>query len=148
MQVHLTAGSPRVERPWYAWLAAGLAVVTCMGAIPVGWTFLTDPSGRSMGLPLEWISDSIFGTYFVPGLYLLAMNGIGMLVLAGLIVARHWLAPWLTAILGVGLIIWIAVQLVLMPETMWLQWFFLGTGLGMGFIALFWLRRTGQLRLW
>jgi hypothetical protein len=29
-----------------------------------------------------------------------------------------------------------------------LQWVFLATGLLLGFVALFWLRQTGQLRLW
>jgi len=53
-----------------------------------------------------------------------------------------------TAILGVGLIIWILVQLAVMPETMILQWIFVATGLVLGFVALFWLRRTGQPRLW
>ena len=103
---------------------------------------------RSIGLPPGWIEGTPFGSYLVPGLYLFAMNGIGMLVLAALIVLRHWSAPWLTAILGVGLIIWILVQLAVMPETMILQWIFLATGLVLGFVALFWLRRTGQLRLW
>jgi hypothetical protein len=63
-------------------------------------------------------------------------------------VRRHWTAPWLTGVLGVGLIIWILVQLAVMPETMILQWIFLATGIALGFVALFWLRRTGQLRLW
>ena len=46
------------------------------------------------------------------------------------------------------MIIWILVQLAVMPETMFLQWIFLAVGFALGFIALFWLRRTGQLRLW
>ncbi len=71
-----------------------------------------------------------------------------MLALALLIVLRHWSAPWLTAILGVGLIVWILIQLAVMPETMILQPIFLATGLLLGFVALFWLRHTGQLRLW
>ena len=79
---------------------------------------------------------------------LLHVSPLGMLVLAALIFVRHWTAPWLTATLGVGLIIWILVQLAIMPETMILQPIFLGTGLLMGVVALFWLRRTGQLRLW
>jgi hypothetical protein len=29
-----------------------------------------------------------------------------------------------------------------------LQWIFLATGLLMGFVALFWLRHTEQLRIW
>ena len=148
MQLTVVPVERRVERPWYAGAGAVAAVLTGIMAIPVGLMFLTDPSGASLGLPSGWIEKTPFGTYTVPGLYLLAMNGAGMLVLAALIVRRHWLAPWLSAILGVGLIIWILVQLAVMPETMILQWIFLGVGLFLGFVALFWLRRTGQLRVW
>ena len=101
-----------------------------------------------MSLPSAWIEATPFGSYFVPGLYLFAMNGFGMLALATLTVRRHWIAPWLTGTLGVGLIIWILVEIVALPETMVLTWIFLATGLALGFVALFWLRRTGQLRLW
>lgn len=101
-----------------------------------------------MQLPEGWIEATPFGSYLIPGLYLFAVNGLGMLALAGLTIARHWLAPWLTGALGVGLIIWILVQLAVMPETMFLQWIFLAVGFVLGFVALFWLRRTGQLALW
>ncbi len=43
------------------------------------------------------------------------MNGAGQLVAAALIVVRHPLAPWLTGALGVGLMIWIAVQVAMLP---------------------------------
>jgi hypothetical protein len=76
------------------------------------------------------------------------MNGVGMLVLAGLTIRRHWFAPWLTGILGGGLIIWILVEIVALPETMVLTWVFLAIGMALSLIALGWLRRTGQLRLW
>ena len=29
-----------------------------------------------------------------------------------------------------------------------LTWVFLAIGFALGFVALFWLRRTGQMRLW
>jgi hypothetical protein len=148
MQLHVAPPSGRVERPTYAWLAIVLELFTAVAAIPVGWWFITDPSGRAMQLPEGWIEATPFGSYLVPGLYLFTVNGLGLLVLAGLSIARHWIAPWLTGALGVGLIIWILVQLAVMPETMFLQWVFLGIGLIMGFVALFWLRRTGQMRLW
>ena len=148
MQLTVIPTSRQVVRPWYASAGAVAAVLTGIMAIPVGIIFLTDPSGASMGLPHGWIEATPFGSYTVPGLYLLAMNGAGMLVLAGLIIRRHWAAPWLSAILGVGLIIWILVQLAVMPETMILQWIFLVVGIFLGFVALFWLRRTSQLRLW
>jgi hypothetical protein len=148
MQLQVVPPSRRVERPGYAWLAFVAATFTGVLAIPVGLMLITDPTGASMQLPPGWIEATIFGSYLVPGFYLLLVNGVGMLALAGLIFVRHWAAPWLTAILGVGLIIWILVQLAIMPETMILQPIFLGTGLLMGVVALFWLRRTGQLRLW
>ena len=148
MQVQIVPTEKRVQRPGYAWIAFVLAVFTGVLAIPVGLMFIGDPTGASIGLPPGWIEGTPFGSYLIPGLYLLLMNGVGMLVLAGLILLRHWSAPWLTAILGVGLIVWILVQLVVMPETMILQWIFLATGVVLGFVALFWLRRTGQLRLW
>ncbi len=148
MHAQLVPVSRRVDRPVYVWIAVVIELLTAVLAIPVGLSFITDPSGAGMGVPQSWIAGSVFGSYLVPGLYLFAMNGLGMLVLALLTVYRHWVAPWLTGTLGVGLIVWILVQLVVMPETMILQWLFLGAGLALGFVALFWLRRTGQLLLW
>ena len=148
MTIHLAPGSRTLRRPGYVWIAIALEVVTAIGAIPVGNMFLADPTGRLVQVQQGWIEQTVFGSYFVPGLYLLAMNGVGMLLLAGLSVRRHWLAPWLTATLGVGLIIWILVEILVLPETMFLTWVVLATGLALGFVALFWLRETDQLRLW
>ncbi len=145
MHAELRPQVTRVDRPSFVWFGVALEVLTGALAIPVGITFIADTSGGSLGLPRGWIEATPFGTYLIPGLYLLAMNGIGMLVLAALSVTRHWTAPWLTGVRGVGLIIWILVQLAVMPETMGLQWFFLAAGFVLGFVALFWLRRTRQL---
>ena len=142
------APAPTVERPHYAGVAIIVEVATALLAIPVGLSFVADPSGRAMQLPAGWIEATPFGSYLIPGLYLLLVNGLGMLALAALTLMRSWLAPWLTATLGVGMIIWILVQIVVMPETMILTWVFLAVGFGLGFVALLWLRRTGQLRLW
>jgi hypothetical protein len=141
-------GDARVERPRYVWIAVVLEVFTALGAIPVGIMFLMDPTGQLVQLPRGWIEATPFGSYLVPGLYLLLVNGIGMLALAGLSILRHWSAPWLTGALGVGLIVWILVEILVMPETMFLTWLFLAIGFALGVVALFWLRRTDQLRLW
>jgi hypothetical protein len=148
MQFAIGPTARPIARPWYASVAAVTAALTGLMAIPVGLMFITDPSGSGLGLPHGWIEGTPFGSYFVPGLYLFGANGLGMLILAGLIVRRHWAAPWLSAILGVGLIIWILVQLAVMPATMILQWIFLGVGPFHGFVPLFWLRKTEQLRVW
>ena len=137
--------SPVRPMPRWAWLAVALELVTAALAVPVGWSFLSDPTGSGMGVPVSWIQDSVFGDYFVPGLYLFGVNGLGMLVLAGLTVLRQPIAPWLTGALGIGLMIWIGVQVVVMPEIMWLQPVFFGVGLAMAVVALFGRRHTGQL---
>jgi hypothetical protein len=146
VHVQLAAPKGRLERPRYVWLAVVLEIFTALGAIPVGIMFLTDPTGRAVGLPGGWIEATPFGNYLVPGLYLLLMNGVMMLVCAVLSVTRHNLAPWLTGVLGIGLIVWILVEIVLLPETMLLTWVFLAIGIVLALVSLLWLRTTGQLR--
>jgi hypothetical protein len=137
----------RIERPAYAWLAIALEVFTALGAIPVGVMLLTDPSGAGVGFPAGWIEATPFGSYLVPGLYLFAMNGLGMLVLAVLSVQRHRWAPALTVVLGAGLLVWIGVQVIVMPETSSLQAAFGAIGLTLVVVGVAWLRRLGHLRL-
>jgi hypothetical protein len=148
MQIESAPRSHQIERPPYVWIAIALEVFTAILAVPVGGSFLQDPTGRALGIPRGWIEATVFGNYFVPGLYLLAVNGFAMFALAVLSVRRYWIAPWLTGTLGVGMIIWIAVEIFTLPETTILTWIFLAIGFALGFVALFWLRRTGQLRLW
>jgi len=148
MHIEIAPRSRQIERPSFVWIAVVLEVLTGILAIPVGWSFIQDPTGQGLGVPQGWIESTVFGNYLVPGLYLLLMNGVAMLALAALSVRRHWIAPWLTGALGIGLIIWIAVEIVTLPETMILTWVFLAIGIALGFVALFWLRRTGQLGLW
>ena len=142
------ASPTRIERPWYVWIAVILEILTGILAVPVGWSFLRDPSGKSLGIPQGWIESTVFASYLIPGIYLVVMNGFAMFAAAALSVRRHRIAPWLTGVLGVGMIIWIAVEIVTLPETMILTWIFLAVGFVLGFVALFWLRRTGQMRLW
>jgi hypothetical protein len=139
-------GPQRIERPGYAWLAVGLQLVTGLLAIPVGLEMIRNPDGAPLGLPQAWIDATPFGSWLIPGLFLLAMNGLGQLVAAALIVVRQPLAPWLTGALGVGLMIWIAVQVALLPSHP-LQPIMFTVGIVEGVIALAWLRRSGSLRL-
>jgi hypothetical protein len=148
MHIEIAPRSRQIERPSYVWVAVILEILTGIFAVPVGWSFIQDPTGKSLGIPPGWIESTVFGSYLIPGLYLLAVNGLAMVALTALTVGRHWIAPWLTGTVGVGLIIWIAVEIVTLPETMILTWVFLAIGFALGFIALFWLRRTGQMRLW
>lgn len=146
MHAQLIPAGSRVERPRYILLAMLLELFTAAGAIPVGIMLVTDPTGAGVGFPPGWIEGTPFGSYLVPGLYLLVMNGLAMVALVGLSLVRHWSAPWLTLVLGTGLVIWIAVQLVVMPEVSVLQAVFGIIGLALAAAGTAWLLQTGQLR--
>jgi len=148
MHAQLLPVSRPLVRPRFAWIAIALELFTAAGAIPVGSMLIADPTGAGVGFPAGWVEATPFGSYLVPGVYLLLMNGLGMLVLAGLTIARHWTAPWLTGVLGTGLAIWIGVQLLVMPEVSFLQAIFGVIGLVLAAASVAWLRRTDQLRLW
>jgi len=148
MHIAVRPADTSVPRPRWTWIAIVLELFTALGAIPVGIQLLMDTTGGLVGFPPGWIEATPFGSYLIPGIYLLLVNGVGMLVLAALSVRRHWTAPWLTGILGVGLMIWIGVQLLVMPESSFLQAMFGVIGAALAVIGVAWLRRTGQLRLW
>ena len=141
----MTLLTGRVPMPRFVWIAVVLEVATAVLAIPVGLIFITDPTGKGMGID-GWLAGTIFPDYLVPGLCLFAVNGLGMVVLAMLTIMRRPIAPWLTGALGVGLMIWIGVQVAIMPRTMFLQPTFFAVGLVLGFVALFWLLAIRRMR--
>lgn len=140
-----TTASDRSERPPYVWAGIGLEIFVAVMAVPVGLVMIVDPNGSPVGIPHDWIANSGFGSYLVPGIFLFAVNGIGELFAAGLAVRRHWLAPWMMGGLGVALMIWIAVQVLIIPLS-FLQPTIFVIGAAQGLIALFWLMRHREVR--
>lgn len=135
-----------IERPGYAWLGIALQAFVGVMAIPVGVLMILDPNGSPVGIPHEWIADSPFGSYLIPGIFLFAVNGFGQLAGAVMAIARDRRAPWVMGALAVGLIAWISVQVLIIPLS-FLQPLIFVIGVVQGFVALFWLRRLGHLRL-
>lgn len=106
-----------------------LQILIGIGAVPVGLMFMADPSGGSLGFPLEWVADTPFRTYLVPGIFLFGVNGIGSLTGAFLTFRRHRLADVAAMGLGAFLMAWIVVQAVTLgPPPHWIQilYFLLG----------------------
>ena len=107
-------------------------------AVPVGIAMIVDANGSPLGIPHDWIAGSPFGSFLVPGIVLLAMNGIGQLSAAILVWQRHPWAPWVTGFFAVGLMTWIGVQVLVIPFSA-LQPALFAVGLVEGIIALSWL---------
>jgi len=99
-----------------------LQIFIGIGAVPVGFMFIVDPTGASLGFPLEWIADTLFQNYLVPGIFLFTVNGIGSLMGAFLTWRRHPLTSLAAVGLGAFLMAWIVVQVITLgPPPHWLQ---------------------------
>lgn len=83
---------------------------------------------NGLGMPAEWMANSPFGTYTVPGLVLLA---VGLVNLAGavLVLRRHrWAAP-ASAVAGLLWVGWFLVQVAVVGLVSWQQPFYFVIGL-------------------
>ncbi|MGD8602835.1 MAG: hypothetical protein PVF19_15890, partial [Gemmatimonadota bacterium] len=88
--------------------------LTFQGASGVGGGLVLslDPSGESVGIPLEWLQGSPFPDYMVPGVILLVLLGIGPLVVAyGVWTGQVW--SWSASVfVAFSLLTWLGVEIV------------------------------------
>jgi len=93
--------------------AVVLEVLLSIGALGGGLVLMIAPRGEIMPLPLSALAGSPFDTYLVPGLILFGVLGLGPLVAARLAWLRHPLAPTAAFVVGVGLLVWVAVEVAI-----------------------------------
>ena len=120
------ADQPR--RPATVWILLVLLVVQGLGGLAGGLSLTLAPDGSIMKMSTSLLDGSPFHDYLVPGLVLMLVLGVLPLVAAvGLWLRRRW--SWYTAfVVGCALMIWILVEITIIPCS-WLQPFFGGVGL-------------------
>ena len=107
------APRPRDRRRTLAVTAAVLEVGLALGAIGGGAALMLGPRGEIVPLPVSALAGSPFDSYFLPGLVLFTVLGLGPLAVAGLAIRRQRIAPLLTVMVGVALLLWLAVQIAI-----------------------------------
>jgi hypothetical protein len=109
-----------------------------------GIIFLIDPSGALVEMPLSHLDKLPIDTFFLPGLYLLIVYGIGSAVIAyGLLRQLFW-APVAGLLLGLVLIGWVIGQIILLGEPAMLQYIYLTVGVAIFLLSLI-IRKQGVL---
>jgi hypothetical protein len=74
-----------------------------------------DPvNGGPLGFPEDWLDGSPFPDYLVPGI-VLGLLGIGMLSGAYFQLMRLPYAPHVSLLCGVSLVLWILIQMTIVP---------------------------------
>jgi hypothetical protein len=126
-----------------------LEIFLSLGALGGGAALILGPRGEIIPLPPSALHGSPFDTYFVPGLILFLVLGIGPLVAAALAWRRHPLGPLAAVAVGAALLIWLAVEIAIVGYTNDppLQAFYLFLGAAIAALGLGWrasLRRQGS----
>ena len=106
-----------------------------LGALGGGFMLVRDPSGSALELPISLLEGSPFLDFLIPGMFLLAVNGIGSMIGAGLSFTRRQYAQEIAIVLGAILVAWIVIQVVIISSFHWLHvlYFILGVvELGIG----------------
>ena len=148
-------GNPPVAPRRSAALTAVRVLLAFLGlaALGGGLTMIGDPSGGLIGMPADWMARvPLLDDWLVPGLVLAIWFGLGsLLTLAGMtwrfeMIGTRWLQRWgggrhwswaATVILGMTQVTWIGVELLLLPETMWIQALMAAVGALMAVLMFF-----------
>src|ERR1700675_4178620 len=93
--------------------ALALEALLSIGALGGGLVLMLAPRGEIMPLPLSALAGSPFDTYFMPGLILFGVLGLGPLVAARLVWLRHPLAPAAEFVVGAALVTWVGVEVAI-----------------------------------
>lgn len=102
-------------------VAIGLLLFTGVSAVAAGASLVADPSGGGLQMPLSLLAHSPFPDFFIPGLVLLMVIGVGSLG-AAIGVWQQWRkAPLMTFIEGIMLLGWIIFQVIWIGLMSWLQ---------------------------
>lgn len=106
--------SNRSSRPRTVWLYVACAVSLGVSAVYGGLILMLERADEPLGLPLEWLDDTPFQDYLVPGVTLFTVFGIGSFVVVfGILTRRAW--AWIAAVgLGVAQIGWIGIEMFLL----------------------------------
>ena len=116
----------------------GLLVVLGVMALAGGAALVSKPDGSVMQMPVRWLSGSPFPDFFVPGLILGGLFGLGSLAVA-VFSLRCWrIAPFLAFAIGCGQMIWIAVELAIIREVSILHPICFGIGLAIAVASVNW----------
>ena len=95
----------------------------------------TDPSGKSLSMPIELLDNSPFNNFFIPGIILFTIIGLGSIIIAVLVIRKHKYIRWLVIASGGSLVIWITVQVIMIRPINVLQVIYFLTGLILVIVA-------------
>jgi hypothetical protein len=108
------------RRPAGVWILLVLLLIQGLGGLAGGLSLAIKPDGSIMKMPLSYLDGSPFSDFLIPGLIpFLVLGVLPLVAAAGLWMRRKW--GWYASFaVGCGLMIWILVEITIIPFS-WLQ---------------------------
>ena len=94
-------------------IVLALLLINGITATYGGFSLMAFPDGSDLGLPLYLLSKTPFSSYFIPGLLLLATNGLSSLFIGWLFISSKSNTYWLIKVQGLLLVSYIGVQVLM-----------------------------------
>ncbi len=111
-----SAALPRSEFGRAGKIAIAFLSVLGLGAMAGGLSLALKPDGSVMQFDVKLLAGSPFSDYFLPGLILFGLFGVGSLAVVALGLRHGRLAPFLAFAIGCAQMIWIVVELIVIRE--------------------------------
>jgi hypothetical protein len=110
-------------------IEASVQAFVGLTALVSGGLMMAFPKGAALRLPLTMLKGSPFADFCLPGLILFAVIGLGHAASSIMSFRYHRFRGLAAAVMGLGLMIWIFVQVSMIGGGHWLQdlYFALGT---------------------
>jgi hypothetical protein len=134
-----------VPRAYLFAMEGFLQMIIGVGAVIAGLLLMISPEGKILHMPLDMLKRSPFSNFFIPGLILFLVNGLGNVAAGILSFGRHACSGYAGMVFGLGLMIWIFVQVSMIGGGHWLQYLYFGLGvlqLALGILMQEALRKT------
>ncbi len=128
------------HRSWPAWLLAGMFALVGVAGMFGGISL----ARNGFGMPLSWLHQTPFTGWALPGAALLIGVAVPQFTASGLIVAGHRWALAASYLAGLGLILWIAVQMLLLQRYFIMQPVIATAGAVEMLLAWLWQRATAS----
>ena len=133
-----TTSIPAPQLGRAAWIAIAFLLLLGLGALAGGIALASKPDGSVMQFDVALLAGSPFSDYFVPGLILGGLFGVGSFAVVAIGLRRWRIAPFLAFAIGCAQMIWIVVELAVIRELSFLHPTFFIVGLVIAVASIRW----------
>ena len=127
------------------WIVIASHLLLSIGALAAGYACMQEPMGP-IGAPITLLEGSPFLSFFLPGLFLFTVIGLGNLVSAFLLAKLSLLGKLCSMGMGFIMMLWIIIQCSIIKDIVALHVITFALGLLQLFYSLILRIRNGDLR--